>query len=103
MRRTRLTGAQATLWPDWRHHAPVTDRQGSTTWMDADHRRHAVCELGHPRPRGRRRAAPLPLGRLPGQRLPGPCALAHNLLRWIPTIGLGSTGQVRGKPLADRT
>jgi Transposase DDE domain group 1 len=28
VRRTRLVGAQATLWPDWRYHAFVTDRQG---------------------------------------------------------------------------
>jgi Transposase DDE domain group 1 len=45
VRRTRLIGAQATLWPDWRHHAFVTDRAGTAVWLDADHRRHAVVEL----------------------------------------------------------
>ena len=45
MRRTRLVGAQATLWPDWRHHAFVTDRAGTAIALDADHRRHAVVEL----------------------------------------------------------
>jgi Transposase DDE domain group 1 len=45
VRRTRLVGPQATLWPDWRYHALVTDRQGSAITLDADHRRHAVCEL----------------------------------------------------------
>ena len=45
VRRTRLTGPQATLWPDWRPHAFVTDRAGSAVDLDADHRRHAVCEL----------------------------------------------------------
>jgi hypothetical protein len=45
VRRTRLIGPQATLWPDWRYHAFVTDREGSAIWLDADHRRHAVCEL----------------------------------------------------------
>ena len=29
VRRTRLTGPQATLWPDWRYHAFVTNRAGS--------------------------------------------------------------------------
>ena len=45
VRRTRLVGAQATLWPDWRHHALVTDRAGTAVALDADHRRHAVVEL----------------------------------------------------------
>jgi hypothetical protein len=45
VRRTRLVGPQASLWPDWRYHALVTDRQGSAIALDADHRRHAVCEL----------------------------------------------------------
>jgi hypothetical protein len=45
VRRTRLVGPQATLWPDWRSHAFVTDRAGSAVDLDADHRRHAVCEL----------------------------------------------------------
>jgi hypothetical protein len=39
MRRTRLVGAQATLWPDRRYHAFVTDRGGGAMELDADHRR----------------------------------------------------------------
>src|SRR6266511_3085228 len=35
VRRTRLVGAQATLWPDWRHHALVTDRAGSAVELVA--------------------------------------------------------------------
>jgi hypothetical protein len=46
VRRTRLVGAQAELFPNWRYHAFVTDRVGTTTWLDADHRRHAVVEMG---------------------------------------------------------
>jgi len=38
VRRTRLVGPQAELWPDWRHHAFVTDRQGDAPELDADHR-----------------------------------------------------------------
>jgi DDE family transposase len=45
VRRTRLVGPQATLWPDWRHHAFVTDREGTAVDLDQDHRDHAVCEL----------------------------------------------------------
>jgi hypothetical protein len=41
VRRTRLVGSQAALWPDWRHHAFVTDRKGSAVELDFDHRRHA--------------------------------------------------------------
>jgi hypothetical protein len=46
VRRTRLVGAQAELFPNWRYHALVTDRVGTTVELDADHRRHAVCEMG---------------------------------------------------------
>ena len=45
VRRTRLIGAQAELFPTWRYHAVVTDRVGTAVWLDADHRRHAVVEL----------------------------------------------------------
>jgi hypothetical protein len=45
VRRTRLVSPQATLWPDWRYHAFVTDRHGSAVDLDADHRRHAMVEL----------------------------------------------------------
>jgi hypothetical protein len=45
VRRTRLVGAQAQLWPDWRHHAFITDLDGDAVAVDADHRAHAVVEL----------------------------------------------------------
>jgi hypothetical protein len=35
VRRTRLVGAQAELFPTWRDHAFVTDRVGTTVWLDA--------------------------------------------------------------------
>ncbi len=47
VRRTRLTDrAQRQLWPDWRHHAFITNRNDLTT-IEADqfHREHAVVEL----------------------------------------------------------
>jgi len=45
VRRTRLVGLQAQLWPDWRSHAFVTNRTGDAVTLDADHRAHAVVEL----------------------------------------------------------
>ena len=45
VRRVRNLGDQQQLFPTWRYHAFVTNRVGATTWLDADHRRHAVCEL----------------------------------------------------------
>ncbi len=44
-RRTRLTDtAQARQWPDWRHHAFLTDLNDDTITIDTFHRQHAVVE-----------------------------------------------------------
>jgi hypothetical protein len=45
VRRTRLTGAQAELFPDWRHHCFATNRQVPMLTADIDHRDHATIEL----------------------------------------------------------
>ena len=46
VRRTRLTDpAQAQLWPDWRHHAFVTNIVLATVEADQFHRDHATVEL----------------------------------------------------------
>ena len=45
VRRTRLVGAQAELWPDWRHHAFLTNRTDAIELVEAEHRQHAVVEL----------------------------------------------------------
>ena len=45
VRRTRLIGRQATLWPQWRHFAFVTDLEGDAVDVDAFHREHARVEL----------------------------------------------------------
>ncbi len=95
VRRTRLTGAQAELFPNWRCHAFVTDRVGTTVWLDQDHRRHAVVELAirdlkdgvglrhHPSGKFAANAAWLLIA-----------TLAHNLLRWVAAIGLGACGEL---------
>ncbi|MGH2862099.1 MAG: IS1380 family transposase [Solirubrobacteraceae bacterium] len=46
VRRTRLTGVQAELFPDWRHHCFMTNRTTIPTLVaDVDHRDHATVEL----------------------------------------------------------
>ena len=45
VRRTRLVGAQAELWPDWRYHCFVTNRTVPILVADIDHRDHATIEL----------------------------------------------------------
>ena len=38
-------GAQQRLWPDWRHHAFITNTEHDTAAADEFHRAHAVVEL----------------------------------------------------------
>jgi hypothetical protein len=81
----------------------VTDRTGTAVTLDADHRRHAVCErairdlkdgagLRH-RPAGvfLANAARLVIA-----------TLAHDLRRWAAAIGLGACGQVVAETMRRR-
>ena len=103
VRRTRLLGAQATLWPDWRYHAFVTDRVGSAVSLDADHRRHAVCELAIRDLKDGAGLRHCPSGVfLANAAWLVLAALAHNLLRWVAALGLGSSGLVVAKTLRRR-
>ena len=91
VRRVKPTpGSQLALFSTYDYHAFITDREGETIYLEADHRRHAVVEdvirdlkygvgVNH-----------LPSGRF--------CAnavwmtlnvIAHNLGRWVGRIGLG--------------
>jgi hypothetical protein len=95
VRRTRLVGEQAELFPNWRYHALVTDRVGTAVWLDADHRRHAVVELCIRDLKGG-----VGLRHCPSAKFNANAAwlvaatLAHNLLRWIATIGLSARDQL---------
>ncbi len=91
VRRTRLLGAQAELWPDWRHFCFITNRTEEVTLVEAEHREHAVVEqviadlkdqaLAHfPSGQFNANGAWTVLG-----------ALAHNLLRWTQLLGLPDT------------
>jgi hypothetical protein len=88
VRRTRLVGAQAELFPDWRHHCFATNRTVPILIADVDHRDHATIELVI------RDLKDQALKRFPsGQYAANSAwtviaALAHNLGRWATQIGL---------------
>ena len=89
VRRTRLTGvAQQRLWPDWRHHAFLTDLTGPAVEVDRFHRHHAVVELAI---RDLKEGAGLehvPSGNFHANSAWLQCAvLAHNLIRWTTILG----------------
>ncbi len=71
VRRTRLPeGPQRELWPDWRHHAFITNRDDlDTETADAYHRGHARVELAI-RDLKDNGLAPLPLRKVLRQRRP---------------------------------
>jgi Transposase DDE domain group 1 len=95
VRRTRLVGAQAELFPNWRYHAFVTYRVGTTVWLDQDHRRHAVVELCIRDLKGGVGLQHFPSGKFAANAAWLVIAtLAHNLLRWIAAIGLGVRGEL---------
>jgi Transposase DDE domain group 1 len=88
VRRTRLIGAQAELWPDWRHFAFLTNRTEDITLVEAEHRDHAVVEQVIVELKDQA-LAHFPSGEFNANgasTVPG--ALAHNLLRWTQLIGL---------------
>jgi hypothetical protein len=89
VRRTRLTDTtQAALWPDWRHHAFLTDLTDDTVTVDRFHRHHAVVELAI---RDLKEGAGLehcPSGQFCANAAWLCCAvLAHNLIRWTVYLG----------------
>jgi Transposase DDE domain group 1 len=91
VRRTRLVGEQAALWPDWRHHAFITDRSDALAVVEREHRQHAVVELAI---RDHKDGA---LRHLPSGHYSANAAwcviaaLASNLARWTEILGLGQT------------
>jgi hypothetical protein len=91
VRRTRLLGPQAELWPDWRHFAFLTNRTEALEIVEAEHRAHAVVELAI-RDLKDQALAHFPSGRFCANAAWTVIAcLAHNLLRWTQTIGLPDT------------
>ena len=103
VRRTRLIGAQAQLFPDWRYHAFLTDRQEPLALVEADHRRHAQIELAI-----RDLKEGSGLNHAPSGRFFANAAwllvssLAHNLARWIAQLGLDVRGPIVAQTLRRR-
>ena len=103
VRRTRLVGAQAELFPNWRHHAFITDRPEPLAQVEAEHRRHAQIELAI-----RDLKEGSGLNHAPSGRFFANAAwllvscLAHNLLRWIAALGLQLRGPIVAQTLRRR-
>ena len=88
VRRTRLTGPQAELFPDWRYHAFASNRTEPLKLVEAEHREHAVIELAI------RDLKDQALKHFPSGQYSANsawtviAAVAHNLGRWTSLIGL---------------
>jgi hypothetical protein len=91
VRRTRLIGDQAELFPDWRHFAFVTNRNDPLALVESEHRQHAVVELAI-RDLKDQALAHFPSGKFNANAAWTVIAcLAHNLQRWTTLIGLPGT------------
>ena len=96
VRRVKPTpGSQLALFATYSYHGFITDRDGATLELEADHRRHAEIENAI---RDDFRAGlkyGVGLNHLPSGRFPANGAwlavqvIAHNLARWTARIGLG--------------
>ena len=91
VRRVKPTpGSQLALFANYSYHACITDRDGDTLELEADHRRHAEIENAI-----RDLKYGVGLNHLPSGRFPANGAwlavqvIAHNLARWTARIGLG--------------
>ncbi len=103
VRRVRPTpGSQLALFALYDYHAFITDRDGDTLTLEADHRRHAEIENAI-----RDLKYGVALNHLPSGRFAANGAwlaaqvIAHNLARWTARIGLGE-GIVTTKTLRRR-
>ena len=91
VRRVQPTpGSQLALFATYSYHGFITDREGETLELEADHRRHAEIENAI-----RDLKYGVGLNHLPSGRFPANGAwlavqvIAHNLARWTARIGLG--------------
>ena len=91
VRRVKPTpGSQLPLFATYSYHGFITDRDGETIELEADHRRHAEVENAI-----RDLKCGVGLNHLPSGRFAANAAwlavqaIAHNLARWTSRIGLG--------------
>ena len=92
VRRVQPTpGSQLALFASYSYHGCITDRDGETLELEADHRRHAEIENAI-----RDLKYGVGLNHLPSGRFAANAAwlavqmLAHNLARWTARLGLGA-------------
>ena len=97
VRRVRLLDTkQQALFPNWDHHAFITNRTGPTGIEDLHHRAHAVVELAI-RDLKDNGLAHCPSGRFNANAAWLSLAvLAHNLTRWTIQIGTAHAGPITG-------
>ena len=99
VRRVKPThGSQLALFATYSYHGCITDRDGDTLELEADHRRHAEIENAIRDPAssaGQALKYGVGLNHLSSGRFPANAAwlavqiIAHNLARWTTRIGLG--------------
>lgn len=102
VRRTRFTGAaQQRLWPDWRHHAFITNTTLGAVAADEFHRGHAVVELAIRDLKEGAGLEHMPSGRFAanGAWLAA-AVLAHNINRW--TLALADQPPATNRTLRTR-
>jgi hypothetical protein len=89
VRRTRLTDpVQQALWPDWRHHAFITDVDLDVIAADHFHRDHATVELAIRDLKDGTGLEHCPSGQFFANAAWLGCAvLAHNLTPWTARLG----------------
>jgi hypothetical protein len=91
VRRVRPTpGSQLALFTEFSYYAFITDREGTTLHLEADHRAHAEVENAI-----RDLKYGMGLNHLPSGKFGANAAwlalnvMAHNLVRWVTRLGLG--------------
>ena len=102
VRRVKPTpGSQLALFASYSYHGFITDRDGETLELEADHRRHAEIENAI-----RDLKYGVGLNHLPSGRFAANGAwlavqvMAHNLARWTARIGLGEQTRDHQDPAA---
>ena len=100
VRRTKLHEPRPALFPEYRYHAFLTDREGDATFLDADHRRHAVVELAIRDLKEGSGLEHCPSGDFNANAAWAVLtSIAHNLLRWVGALGLEMTGPLVAKTI----
>ena len=90
------------LFPTYRRHAFITDREGDAVTLDADHRRHAVVELAIRDLKEGSGLEHCPSGDFNANANAAWAVLAsiaHNLVRRVAALGLGVVGPLVAKTI----